>query len=1269
MKIIRIIFLLINFSVLIFFTDLLYGQVRILPLGNSITDGNGEHNSYRRPLWHMLDSAGFNVDFIGSKNLNGYDDQIPPEPDFDMDHEGHAGWTSSDIMSGPDGWDQQRGTLPEWLEKYTPDIVLLHIGTNDIFNCRSASSILTNISYIINELRNDNPRVIIFLAQILPLAGTDKLGFDDRYCNPSKTLNQLIVELNNAIAASIENLSNAESPVYLVDQYTGIDPDIDLFDGIHPNEAGEVKMAKSWYNKLAPVLDTLQHQSRNYYISPLGSDTGPGTLSNPWKTIDKVNRISFYPGDSILFQGNRLFYGNLIISKSENGDKDPEIIISSYGSGKAIIYGGNDYGIILDNCSNIAVQNLKIMGAGRLSGNTSNGVIIRDCHDISINGLEISGFQHSGLLVSGTGEAIHISNVFAHDNGFAGIQVFGQYPDKYQCKNLYIGYCIAENNPGDPTVLDNHSGNGIIVGVCDSVLIEYCEAFNNGWDMPRKGNGPVGIWAWHADHVLIQHCISHNNKTSRGSSDGGGFDLDGGVANSVVQFCVSYSNEGPGYGLFEYQGANVFENNTIRYNISINDGINGGGVNAALWNGDKNYQNIRNLFFFNNVLYNDMPQGKAIVFYDQYYSNAIFSNNIFLSKGAAISGPLENATFTGNVYWNLGNKFSLAGTSSFEEWVAVSGKEILGDSVVGMNVDPLLYNPGTITITNPKDISYLSLAGFQMLPGSPLRDKGIDLETIYGVNMGLSDLFGDSVPQNNIYDIGIHEYRNLPPRITSSPFTSVLAVNLYRYKPTAFDPNAGDVLKFAADTIPEWLTFNDSSGILTGVPSLNDTGIFHIDFSVSDGQLKSYQHYTMNVKNENIKPEIVSINDTTLEENAFFLLKIKVSDPDTSDRVFVKVVTKPEWLNFIPDSCQLSGTPQREDAGSDSIRIIASDGIDSVEQSFIITVMKINHPPLITSVPVLVASSGDTYQYSFQAYDIDPGDTLIFEAQILPGWLQFNSSSGELSGTPTLNDLGINPVMLLAKDASSIAEQSFLIEVIEPGMAVIINPGFEPNGISEPWKTWTDGGIVSNEKTNIHSGSSAVRLTGYYTYLYQLVDVLPHRVYILKAWINTGNQDGVWFGVKNYGGNEIGKFIKSSTWVEAEISFETGDNPSPAEIYIWKDSGGGSIFVDDFSIQTLNTSTEENHELPESYPGVLYPNPAKTGEKIVLDCNEITPGDDILITVTDISGRCLFRQKHTNPVKAKFTIDLQNLNISPGLYYLSVINGVDLKSWKLIITD
>ena len=45
----------------------------------------------------------------------------------------------------------------------------------------------------------------------------------------------------------------------------------------------------------------------------------------------------------------------------------------------------------------------------------------------------------------------------------------------------------ADFDPDDPKNLSNHSSNGIVAGGVEGGLIEYCEAFNNGWDMPHKG--------------------------------------------------------------------------------------------------------------------------------------------------------------------------------------------------------------------------------------------------------------------------------------------------------------------------------------------------------------------------------------------------------------------------------------------------------------------------------------------------------------------------------------------------------------------------------------------------------------------------------------------------------------------------------------------------------------------------------------------------------------------------------------------------------------
>ena len=148
-----------------------------------------------------------------------------------------------------------------------------------------------------------------------------------------------------------------------------------------------------------------------------------------------------------------------------------------------------------------------------------------------------------GLLFVYSSSSITITHVNAYENGFAGISIEGEYGTK-NSRQILIADCVVENNPGDPSNFKNHSGNGIIAGNCKSVTIEYCIATNNGWDMPRIGNGPVGIWCYEADSVTIQYCISYKNKTSKGADDGGGFDLDGGVTNSIIQYCLSYENHG-----------------------------------------------------------------------------------------------------------------------------------------------------------------------------------------------------------------------------------------------------------------------------------------------------------------------------------------------------------------------------------------------------------------------------------------------------------------------------------------------------------------------------------------------------------------------------------------------------------------------------------------------------------------------------------------------------------------------------------------------------
>ncbi|MGH7176959.1 MAG: SGNH/GDSL hydrolase family protein, partial [Tepidisphaeraceae bacterium] len=180
----------------------------------------GEY-SYRYFLHHKLLDNGYNVDFVGSMT-NLYSGDYG-DYDFDQDHEGHTGWRAEEVLAN----------VTQWVTSADPDVVLLHIGTNDIYQGQSVGSTLTDVEGIIDAIRGVSPSIKIIVAKILPLVD-----------------HSAEVQSFNS---GLETLAASKS-VGLADMYTGFSLSGDLYDGIHPDTSGEQKMADRWYAELAPML-------------------------------------------------------------------------------------------------------------------------------------------------------------------------------------------------------------------------------------------------------------------------------------------------------------------------------------------------------------------------------------------------------------------------------------------------------------------------------------------------------------------------------------------------------------------------------------------------------------------------------------------------------------------------------------------------------------------------------------------------------------------------------------------------------------------------------------------------------------------------------------------------------------------------------------------------------------------------------------------------------------------------------------------------------
>jgi acyl-CoA thioesterase I len=203
-------------------------KVKIMPLGDSIIQGNKTHVSYRRSLWKLIQSQRYAVDFVGS--LRTQQDGEAPVKDFDLDHEGHWGWRVDEILAQLDGW----------AKAMKPDIVLIHLGTNDIAQQQDLKETVAELKQVITKLRGVNPKVKVLMAQIIPLLGSEAR------CK----------EFNGQLQVLARQITTQESPVVVVDQFTGFRAEAgkDTYDGAHPNRIGEQKMAQRWLSALKSFL-------------------------------------------------------------------------------------------------------------------------------------------------------------------------------------------------------------------------------------------------------------------------------------------------------------------------------------------------------------------------------------------------------------------------------------------------------------------------------------------------------------------------------------------------------------------------------------------------------------------------------------------------------------------------------------------------------------------------------------------------------------------------------------------------------------------------------------------------------------------------------------------------------------------------------------------------------------------------------------------------------------------------------------------------------
>lgn len=535
--------------------------------------------------------------------------------------------------------------------------------------------------------------------------------------------------------------------------------------GVSQFHSRESRLGKAPFLELEAGKAAVRPVNGTYYVDATGgNDRADGkSPGSAWKTLKKVESVSFLQGDRVLFKRGTVFKGSLFL----------KVIPSSGGITRIGVYGEGDkpvldaegkesYSLMLFNTPLIEVEDLTITQSSRDIPSIRRGVyyLAEDMGEVkhvqfrNMNIRNIVGNRgkddgdlyakrNAGLAleITGNNTPTYLNGYLIEGCWFYRVGRHGAINQSVWSKRTLttnINWVPSKHVVIRKNVFEETSSDGLIVRVADSPVMEY-NLFKR-CSMDLSGNA---CFSFNCDNALWQYNEACYTVYNTGDSDAAGFDSDYKSKGTIFQFNYAHHNE---YGDILITGgpasAGGFNDGTIvRYNVFYDNGHHGVRLSGV----------ATNTRVYNNVIYKDRGVARPTEPYQEYVTNRLFYTKNW-------GGWPRDAVYSNNIYYYFHDSIPASADlnaarspgSRFFNNIIYANKIIdCPEQVNGSRADPMLRVGENKGGWEGLD----KMLYFRLRAGSPAIDAGIDVD-----HTVVKDYEGTPVPQGRATDIGAFEY-------------------------------------------------------------------------------------------------------------------------------------------------------------------------------------------------------------------------------------------------------------------------------------------------------------------------------------------------------------------------------------------------------------------------------------------------------------------------------------------------------------------------------